>query len=73
MISIPKDRPGLDDSSRDENGRLYTKLVPEAVILLFGRAGFQCVGNWDDNDGLGRPGLTWKTLLFIFESLSLRG
>ena len=64
LLSFPKDRPGLDETSRDENGRLYTKLIPEAVILLFERLGFQCIGDWDDDDGLGRPGFTWKTLLF---------
>ncbi len=68
LLSFPKSRPGLDDASRDKDGRLFTKLVPDAVILLFERLGFQCIGDWDDNDGLGRPGITWKTLLFSLHS-----
>jgi len=68
LLSFPKDRPGLDEAGRDEKGRLYTKLIPEAVILLFERLGFQCIEDWDDGDGLGRPGFTWKTLLFRMTS-----
>jgi SAM-dependent methyltransferase len=64
LLSFPKDRPGLDTTGREENGRLYTKLIPEEVILLFERLGFRCIGNWDDEDGFDRPGFTWKTLLF---------
>jgi 2-polyprenyl-3-methyl-5-hydroxy-6-metoxy-1,4-benzoquinol methylase len=68
LMSFPTSRPGLDDAGRDENGRLFTKLVPAAVILLFERLGFRCIGDWDDNDGLGRPGIIWKTLLFSLHS-----
>jgi SAM-dependent methyltransferase len=68
LLLFPKDRPGLDASSRDEGGRLYTKLVAEEVILLFKRLGFECMGHWNElEDGLGRPGFTWQTLLLAFE------
>jgi SAM-dependent methyltransferase len=70
LLFLSKDRPGLDAFSRDEGGRLYTQLDPEAVILLFGRLGFKCIGNWDEpQDGMGRPGFTWQTLLLGFETL----
>jgi hypothetical protein len=39
LLSFPKSRPGLDDAGRDESGRLFTKMVPDAVILLFERLG----------------------------------
>jgi SAM-dependent methyltransferase len=64
LLFFPKDRPGLDASNRDEGGRLYTKLGAEEMILLFKRLGFECIGNWNElEDGLGRPGFTWQTLL----------
>ncbi len=68
LLSFPKSRPGLNDACRDENGRLFTKLVPDAVLFLFESLGFQCIGDWDDSDGLGRSRITWKTLLLSLHS-----
>ncbi len=64
LLSVPKERPGIDASCRDEHGRLYTPMVPEALGLLFERIGFQRLGKWEDPDSLGRPGISWTTLLF---------
>jgi 2-polyprenyl-3-methyl-5-hydroxy-6-metoxy-1,4-benzoquinol methylase len=44
LLSIPKNRPGIDASGRDEGGRLFTQLVPEELELLFERLGFQRIG-----------------------------
>jgi SAM-dependent methyltransferase len=68
LLSIPKDRPGIDASDRDEYGRLFTPIVPEELELLFERLGFQRIGAWTDVDSLGRPGISWITLLFILRS-----
>jgi hypothetical protein len=68
LLSIPKDRPGIDASRRDEGGRLFTQLVPEELELLFERLGFQRIGSWIDTDSLGRPGISWTTLLFELRS-----
>jgi SAM-dependent methyltransferase len=68
LLSFPKERPGINEAGRDENGRLYTTLIPEAVELLFERLGFQRLGRWDDADGFGRPGISWTTLLFALPS-----
>jgi len=68
LVSVPKDRPGIDASGRDERGRLYTQLVPEELELLFERLGFQRIGAWEDADSLGRPGIRWTTLLFVLRS-----
>ena len=68
LLSFPKERAGINESSRDENGRLYVNLIPEAVELLFERLGFQCIGRWDEDDGLGRPGISWKMLLFALRT-----
>ncbi len=68
LISFPKGRPGIDAIGRDEHGRLYTKLIPEAIELLFERLGFQLIGRWENADSLGRPGFSWITLLFALRS-----
>jgi SAM-dependent methyltransferase len=68
LLSVTGDRQGLDDSRRDEYGRLHTRQVPEALELLFERLGFQRIGKWEDEDSLGREGITWTTLLFVLSS-----
>jgi hypothetical protein len=68
LLSFPKDRPGIDASGRDDRGRLFTTLIPDAVELLFERLGFQRIGKWEDPDSLGRPGVTWTTMLFDLRS-----
>jgi hypothetical protein len=68
LLSITGDRVGLDDSRRDEYGRLHTRLVPESLELLFERLGFQLIGKWEDEDSLGRQGITWTTLLLVLSS-----
>ncbi|MBN2338844.1 MAG: methyltransferase domain-containing protein [Acidobacteria bacterium] len=67
LLSFPGQRPGIGKNGRDEEGRLYTPLVPEAVELLFERLGLARIGRWDDDDGLGRP-IRWTTLLFSLRS-----
>lgn len=68
LLSITGDREGLNAARRDEYGRLHTRLVPESLELLFERLGFQRIGRWEDEDSLGRPGITWTTLLFVLSS-----
>jgi SAM-dependent methyltransferase len=67
LLSFPNDRPGIDPSGRDEHGRLYTRLNPGSVELLFERLGFLRIGEWEDDDSLGRTGFTWIVLLFTFQ------
>jgi SAM-dependent methyltransferase len=68
LLSVPSERPGIDPTGRDDRGRLFTRLVPEALQLLFERLGFQQIGRWEDADRLGRPGVRWTTLLFVLRS-----
>lgn len=70
-ISVPAVRPGLDAEHRDEVGRLFKPLLPEYLVLLFERLGFQLVRQWKNNDRLGRPGIEWNS--FLFELDSARG
>jgi len=68
LLSFPKERPGIEATGRDEQGRLYTNLIPEEVELLFERLGLDRIGRWDDPDSLGRPGILWTTMLFTLRS-----
>ncbi len=68
LLSITCDRGGLDASRRDKDGRLFTRLVPESLELLFESLDFRCIGNWEDEDTLGREGITWTTLLLALGS-----
>jgi len=64
LISIPADRPDIDEHHRDRRGRLFTPLNEEYLGLLFERLGFQQVGKWHSSDATGRKGHSWCTLLF---------
>jgi SAM-dependent methyltransferase len=64
LLSFPKDRPGIDASGRDDHGRLYITLLPETLDPMFARLGLEHLGTWTDLDTLGRPGITWTTMLF---------
>ncbi len=68
LVSIPTDRPGLDGDSRDPSERLYTKIVPGELRLLFERAGFTTIGQWSDEDSLDRREMRWVTFLFSIET-----
>jgi 2-polyprenyl-3-methyl-5-hydroxy-6-metoxy-1,4-benzoquinol methylase len=64
LLSIPSARPDLDTNHRDTSGRLFTPLPADYLELLLERLGFQLVGKWTSEDGLGREGYVWCTLLF---------
>jgi len=65
LLKVPRDRPGIDASRRDEHGRLFAPLRPDALRLLFDGFGFRLMETWDDADSRGRPGVSWTTLLFV--------
>ena len=70
LLSIPL----VEDSSepailttqehRDLHGRLMNPILPESLSLLLERLGFQRIGQWENEDSLGRRHRTWVTLLF---------
>jgi len=68
LVSVPLDRPGLSTDDRDDRGRLFTRLAPSELQLLFERAGFALLDSWQDADARGRPGHSWSVLLFRLDS-----
>ncbi len=69
LTSIPVADMDLDRESRDEAGRLFNRITPEELELLFTRVGFVSIGRWNDDDALGRQGRRWATMLFELRSL----
>lgn len=64
LISIPENRPGLDEQFRDEGGRLFQPLEADRLVLLAERLGLSLISRWQNEDSLNRPGYNWVTLLF---------
>ncbi len=66
LLSIPDNRPDVDENFRDSKGRLFNSVRPEYIKLLFERLGFSIIGQWKSDDTF-RPGYTWSTLAFILK------
>lgn len=64
LVSLPLTRDDVLVGERDAHGRLFKAYRPEYLQLLFERVGFQLIGRWESDDGLGRAGTSWVTLLF---------
>lgn len=64
LVSIPRDRPGLDDQFRDVDGRLFQPVEADRLVLLAERLGLCLISRWDNEDALKRTGHDWVTLLF---------
>lgn len=66
LVSIPQDRPDIDEHCRDSKGRLFNSVKPEYLQLLFERLGFSVIGKWWDDDST-RPGYSWFTIAFTLK------
>lgn len=64
LISIPESRPDLDENRRDADGRLFEALESSHLTLLCARLGLESIGEYRNEDSLGRAGYGWITLLF---------
>ena len=64
LTSIPIGRPGLDETGRDELGRLFSGLAPDELERLCEGVGFRTVDRWVSPDARDRDGIRWATLLF---------
>ena len=64
LVSVPENRPGIDEHQRDSKGRLFNHIQPEYLQLLFDRLGFSVIGKWKSDDSLGRERYSWLTITF---------
>ena len=68
LLSVPVERPDLDDESRSPDGRLFIMRQPEYYTLILERLGFSKIASYEDKDGLGRKGVKWATMVFALDS-----
>lgn len=71
LVSVPRRRDDVGADGRDAHGRYFNGIVPEELVLLFERTGFQRIGQWDEADSIGR-GHVWAVLLFERRTDGLR-
>lgn len=64
LISIPENRPLLNNDNRDTHGRLFNPIEADRLILLSERLGLRLIGRWNNDDALKRQNHAWITLLF---------
>lgn len=63
LLSIPLERGELDAQGRDRLGRLFNRVAPAELELLFQRIGFRTISRCEEGDSLGRGELRWAVLL----------
>lgn len=64
LISIPIERAGIDSDDRTIDGRLFIIRTPDYYNLLFERLGFNKIGYYEEEDGLGRSDVRWGVILY---------
>jgi SAM-dependent methyltransferase len=63
-LSVPTERPGLDEAGREEGGRHFTVMDAGVWQRLIGDAGFELVEQWSSADAAGRGGIRWWTAVW---------
>lgn len=63
FFSVPFRRDDVDAHDRDSNGRLFTSLSPDQWCALGRKAGLELVSSQQNEDGLGRDGIEWVSML----------
>lgn len=64
LVSIPGNRPGINEDHRDGDMRLFQPIEAERFSLLAERLGLKMISRWKNLDALQRTGHDWITLLF---------
>ena len=70
FFSVPFQRDDVGDGERDEKGRWFSSLMPDEWVVQGQRAGFGLVATRQNEDGLGRVGVWWVSMLLSKESLT---
>ena len=56
--------PDIDATNRSRDGRLFVLRPPEYYEELFEKPGFTHMKTISEEDGLGRAGYRWLTMIF---------
>ena len=68
FFSIPTRSRFLNEEHRDEDGRLYSPLLPREWEELSSRAGFKSLESFQNDDALQREGISWTSFHCILSS-----
>jgi SAM-dependent methyltransferase len=68
LYSVPSKRLDVDETARDEHGRLFVMDSQERLQGIFEELGFVLVNKWSDSDSLSRGSVEWLSVL-----IELRG
>ena len=63
-VSVPTERPGLDEAGRDDRGRHFTVMDAPSWAGLIREANFEPVEEWSSADAAGRGGIRWWTAVW---------
>lgn len=66
LLSLPLERGDINDTNRDQHGRLFSPYTPDQIETLFTRLGFVLISRWDTDDALSRTSTTWFTQLYEY-------
>lgn len=63
LYSVPSKRLDVDETERDEHGRLFVLDSEQRLQRIFEQIGFGLVHTWSDSDSLGRRSVEWLSVL----------
>jgi SAM-dependent methyltransferase len=64
LLSLPSPRADLDPQHRDPGGRLFLPLEADRVRLIAEQLGLVFLGQFTNDDALGRSDMQWHVMLF---------
>lgn len=65
LISVPVERQGLDGSSRDPEGRIFSLQSPQQLQSVFESAHFRLLEETTNEDAMKRQGISWISQLYV--------
>ncbi len=63
LYSVPSKRLDVNETERDEHGRLFVLDSEERLQRIFEQIGFGLICKWSDSDSLGRSSVEWLSVL----------
>ena len=65
LVSVPFERPDLNGSNRDPEGRRFTLQSPKQLQSIFENSQFQLLEEFTNEDAMKRQGVSWISHLYM--------
>lgn len=65
LLSVPVERPSLDASSRDPEGRKFTLQSPTQLKSIFESAHFKLIDEFRNEDSMKRERVSWISQVYV--------